>query len=560
MNKKIIFSFLFLLLISVNFLFAQSTTDTKNDLEKSTIEQESDSKTTETNDKVSNNKSEKKTLVTIEDIPNASEYFIADVIFLIDGKTQPYALANSLEISRKNIFYTKEELLDYHKDLSEKLESLRVLINTSIDLSFNEIDENQKIGVIFTINAKDAWSILALPAPKYSSNTGISFKIKYKDDNFLGSLEPFYIDFEFKQNKDLEEGKSRPTVNVGTSINYPFSLINYDWIWSLGFSAKVPLQSSEIYDFDVSTGLEFTIPLHNLVNLNLGTKFSMYRFDKDGDNILYYGDELYWKNNFFLNLPITIYDFDYWGKLIYSPSLSLSVNWDMDGIQNTDLMGPYLSFGQSLSMGRTNWVGDFRNGFSTSISNSWGYNIKTDSMSTGVSVCQKGYYTPLSWFGLSTKLGWFYDFERETTGKFIGNINNQGGHIRGIQDHRIKTESAFYFSFDLPIRIIHFDAVKIFNNNWFFSSFGFDLHASPFVDIMLTHDNKTDTWYNPKDGWYAGGLEFIAYPHRWRSFQVRGSIGWDLSEVVAQKKFYGVPAIRDGQRIYEIFIGFGLEY
>ena len=223
-------------------------------------------------------------------------------------------------------------------------------------------------------------------------------------------------------------------------------------------------------------------------------------------------------------------------------------------------MGPYLSFGHSLSMGRTNWVGDFRNGFSTSISNSWGYNIKTDSMSTGVSVCQKGYYTPLSWFGLSTKLGWFYDFERETTGKFIGSINNQGGHIRGIQDHRIKTESAFYFSFDLPIRIIHFDAVKIFNNNWFFSSFGFDLHASPFVDIMLTHDNKTDTWYNPKDGWYAGGLEFIAYPHRWRSFQVRGSIGWDLSEVVAQKKFYGVPAIRDGQRIYEIFIGFGLEY
>ena len=77
---------------------------------------------------------------------------------------------------------------------------------------------------------------------------------------------------------------------------------------------------------------------------------------------------------------------------------------------------------------------------------------------------------------------------------------------------------------------------------------------------MLTHDPKTDRWYDFRDGWYGGGLQIIAHPHKWRSYQVRACVGFDLSEVFAQKRLYGVPAKRDGQRIYEMSLGFGLEY
>ena len=87
-----------------------------------------------------------------------------------------------------------------------------------------------------------------------------------------------------------------------------------------------------------------------------------------------------------------------------------------------------------------------------------------------------------------------------------------------------------------------------------------DVQFSPFRDIALVHDKKTNRYYHPADGWYAGGLEMIVYPEKMRSIYVRASLGVDLAELKNLSGFKGGQARRDGESITEIFIGIGLHY
>ena len=484
---------------------------------------------------------------------------ISEFLFDITGQTQPYAITKNLDLTEQPEYYTPSEFEFYIKDLNQQLKNLRVMVDTDITVEY-ERTETGFIDARVTIHGRDTWNILVLPGPKYNSNTGVSLKLKYKDENFLGSLEPFYVDFVFAQNKDLEEGISRPGIDVATSVTYPFFWKNLNWDLDLSLDANLPFRKSETYEFNVTTGLGTSIPIKDILSFDFGTKFGMHRFDRDDDNNIYVGDEMYWNNQFYLNVPITIYDFDYWGELEYTPNVSININWDMDKIVNEDLKGPSLSFGHSVSFGRVDWLGNNRQGVSTSLNNSFGYNFNTKKLTMNLSTSLKGYYAPLEWLGITAKAGWFYNFYKYDNTSFTGDVDSAGGDIRGILDYRIKTESALYFGFDLPVTVLHFDAEKIFNGNKILSIFGFDLQLSPFFDFMLTHDPKTDRWYDFRDGWYGGGLQIIAHPHKWRSYQVRACVGFDLSEVFAQKRLYGVPAKRDGQRIYEMSLGFGLEY
>lgn len=484
---------------------------------------------------------------------------VSEIHYDIKGQTQPYAISKNLDLTDQPEFYTPVDFDYYITDLKQKLKNLRVMVDTDVTVEY----KGRQGDIVFadlTIHGKDTWNILVLPGPKYNSNTGISLKLKYKDENFLGSLEPFYIDFVFAQNKDLEAGVSRPGIDVATSISYPFLWKKLNWMLDLSFDAKIPLKRTETYKFNITSGLGTSLPVNDFLSFDFGTKFGMHRFDRDDDDNIYIGDEMYWNNEFYLNIPITIYDFDYWGKLKYTPNASINVNWDMDKITNEDLKGPSLSFGHSISFGRVDWFENNRQGVSTSLNNSFGYNFNTKKLTMNLSTGIKGYYTPVKWLGMSAKAGWFYNFYKYNNTQFTGDIDSAGSDVRGILDYRIKTESAFYFGFDLPVTVLHFDAEKIFNGNKILSIFGFDLQLSPFFDFMLTHDPKTDRWYDFRDGWYGGGLQVIALPHKWGSYQVRACVGFDLSEVFAQKKLFGVPAKRDGQRIYEMSLGFGLEY
>ena len=74
-----------------------------------------------------------------------------------------------------------------------------------------------------------------------------------------------------------------------------------------------------------------------------------------------------------MRLPVVLGTLDYFGNLVWSPSASVSVNADLDGIDHPDLKGPSYNWGHSVSLA-IDWFRNFRKGFSFDIGNSWSWN------------------------------------------------------------------------------------------------------------------------------------------------------------------------------------------
>ena len=87
--------------------------------------------------------------------------------------------------------------------------------------------------------------------------------------------------------------------------------------------------------------------------------------------------------------------------------------------------------------------------------------------------------------------------------------------------------------------------------------FNCELQISPFFDFALLRNKATGTNFYMNDGFYAGGLEFLVYPQKWRSLVVRASAGVDLGRLIMPARFFNKDW-RDEVSKYEIEIGVGL--
>ena len=104
----------------------------------------------------------------------------------------------------------------------------------------------------------------------------------------------------------------------------------------------------------------------------------------------------------------------------------------------------------------------------------------------------------------------------------------------------------FQAKFSIKFHPVVRDLIKYFN---------FDLQVSPFFDMSLGYNKITQKWFHPKDGFYAGGVEFLVYPLKWSSITVRASLGVDLKGASHEANF-----LEGISKNKEIFIGIGLHY
>jgi hypothetical protein len=285
--------------------------------------------------------------------------------------------------------------------------------------------------------------------------------------------------------------------------------------------------------------------------MHIGVKQGMSINDRDDDDKIV-DDRFFLTETAYVNLPYTLHEFEYVGKLQWTPEISINQNWNMNGIKDPDLTGPDFTVKHSLSLGRTDWIGNFRKGFNLSVSNEYVYDIYQKSgWEISVSGEAAGYATFFDRIGINSRITGFHDFFDEVE-------DDAGDKLRGILDSRITTNSMVTFNFDLPVRIMRVDFEEITGVSWT-RYISFDMHASPFFDMALTHDQVTDRYFSLKDGWYSGGLEIIVYPFKMRSIYARASVGFDLSEVAKSGKLTG-NATRDGESVHEYFVGIGLAY
>ena len=87
---------------------------------------------------------------------------------------------------------------------------------------------------------------------------------------------------------------------------------------------------------------------------------------------------------------------------------------------------------------------------------------------------------------------------------------------------------------------------------------GFELQISPFVDFSLTKNRVTGRSFDIKDSFICAGVEFIVYPLKFKSLQVRASAGFDIGRLLL--KNYIDTSWRPNVSPYELSIGFGLHY
>jgi len=484
------------------------------------------------------------------------------VEYNIKGLTKKFPLQLAVPIDKKTIFESEKAFLEYLRDTQQKLNNLRTLESSKIDYEYIEVKEDLTLAKI-VINTKDTWNIIALPFPKYDSNTGFVAKLKGKDYNFLGSMQVLNLDVSY-----ILDNSNKSYGSIGASFSYPFKMGPLNAKYT--FDTTLNIQKDNV-GFDLNNTLEASYNLNFIsfyFGIYQGFNLNKPRIDdekgkKEGENE-YEEDNLQNKpiydlyflyTKFFLYTPITIYNIPNVGKITYTPYIDFKGNWAFKELNERSKKGIVVTFDHSISLSKINWQGNFKHGFSLNLGNSYSYNFfLKEKPKIELDGTLKGYYSFWGYVGLYSRLDAFYIFSQRTS-------QRAGESLRGILNNRIETDTAISLNIDIPIKIYNFDFNKITGVEWT-RYVGFELFISLFFDMALVHDSVSDRYFHPKDGWYSGGIEAILYPHKMRSIYFRVSVGFDLTELknVAGLNKIGGIAKRDEKPISEIFIGIGLHY
>ena len=490
---------------------------------------------------------------------HASSYRISDITYSIAGRTNAKLLERNIPVDKLTVFPDETALLKYIEDYKQQLYNTRFFEEVDLDYTVSAPDQNDLCTVSLSSSLKDSFHLLALPYFKYDSNDGAVFKIKIKDTNFLGTLNPLNSDINFQLKQDSTTDELDNILGVALSYDYPFSLFNYNAAWTNNDSVSYTFGKSTP-EWDLNTGLTLSIPLKRC-SLDFSLSQGFYR-DFDYTK---YGDETYFKNSTSVSLPIVIQHIDNWGDVKYTPSVSATVNWDSDGInpENSDLSSPSFSIGQSITTSRINWKNNFRTGISITTSQAYTYNLQTATFAPKFSAEFLG-FKGFKYAGICTDI---YVFS------YINSDEKIGSRLRGVRDdqyfsessgkssvYACRTPAALVVNLDLPIHLFttHWTEWPITKNFSFMKYFDFECQVSPFLDFALDTNYATGRIFNYKDGFYCAGMEVILFPAKWSSIQVRASFGIDVGRYVLSK--WIDTSWRDTVSKYEFSFGVGLYY
>ncbi len=496
---------------------------------------------------------------------NKTDYSIEGCGHWIFGKTQEYALVTQVPIDTKRVFEDQAAFDAYILDLEKKLKNLRAFETIEITYELEPVDENLFL-VNLLISVKDSFHLFAIPGPKYDSNTGLTFKLKIKDSNFLGSLNTLSSDFYILIPTSESDGKSTE-FGFNIDADYPFKAGIFDalWINDLGLSYTI---GDSLPEWNARTGIRLTLPFEK-------TALIFETNQRFVNNFMYeaFDDNLYFVNDFKFSLPLTIANVNYFGKLTYTPYTITSINWDFNYISelNSDLSSPITTIGHKFSFGRTDWSQNLRTGFELTLDNFYTYNFQRKrfypelelemSAYKKIDLFEDSYF--FRNFGIAANTIAFTYLFNPKKDKFIANDGNPiGKYLRGIRDSQdykgtnisaLNPTSAFILNLDLPFHIFTTNFTKSF-----LRYFNFDLQLSPFVDMALCYNKVTQSFCSFKDGFYSGGLEVIVYPLKWSGITIRGSVGLDLGRQFLKDHIN--MDWRENTSKKEFSIGFGLHY
>ena len=492
-------------------------------------------------------------------------YKIENVEYELTGLTRENSLKSKIPVDTTTVFPSERELEEYINDLQKRIVNNRIFDSASVEITTIEPSENYtKVSIL--IKTDYTWNIIALPYPSFDSNSGFKLKLKIKDYNFLGSMETF--DLTGNYIFDTEEKKHE--FDLSFDIPFPtFNFISFNASFKMDFEIGYTYGDSSP-SFDLGQSLDFTKQFNEIIGVNLSLGNTFY-IDPEYED---YGDKFYLKDNISVSFPVKLAEIKNFGDVLWTPSGSFTVKWDFDafknigccGLTHKDLFGPEFSFGHSISAGRVNWEGNFRNGFNVSIAQTYDYNCYTDSLLPYFNFNSKLYKKFSDVVALASAQQFYINVN--------GNNSEKGGELRGVRNSYFNSSSALILNFDLPIRLFQTDWVSFFNwfgLDWKWTRYvDFEFQFSPFLDVALCKNSSTGTQFLIEDGFYSCGFEMLVYPKKMKSITGRVSLGIDAVKFLDKvgNKISIVDKVtnrvfntdwRYGS-MWELFIGIGLFY
>ena len=475
---------------------------------------------------------------------------IRSVTIQASGGTKESALRKHIGIKEGMSFKDRAALDEFIASQKQKLVNSRLFDKVEI-----VTDEADGGNVDITIQTVDTGHLMFVPYYKYSSNDGHTVKVKLKDDNFLGLMSEFSADV-FAQ-YEIKEGQDNDIV-AGGSLQYklPFRLGPIQASWNNDHFFKHAFIRSEP-EWDLNTGFSFALPFENFslcLDLSQG-------FVRNADYKVF-DDELYFVENARLSVPIILERFKKAGNLVYTPAAEFDWKWNKKGINDADedLLSPRLVFSHGIKLGQVNWVGNFRKGFEAEIQQSAAYNFQAKMFQPGVKIQAKA-FAAWKYAAINSRLTVFAERER-----FI----RYGESLRGVPDEQYfagfahtpngyaaKSAAAIILNLDFPIKLM-----SLYLENWgmrFLKSFNMEIQIVPFIDVALAANRSTRRVFDPRDGFYCAGVEFLMFPYKWKSVQIRASAGFDIGRLLL-KDWIDTSWRDEDSSKFEITFGIGLFY
>lgn len=458
-----------------------------------------------------------------EEIARKVFYKIVTVSYDAQGVTKESALSRNVEIEEGKKFESREDLEAYILDIKQKLINARLFETAEVEYTL--ADEDGDIPVAINVVTVDSRHFLLLPYPKYDSNEGFELKLKFKDANFLGTMSEMEADafFRFEQ----KDGQENDFVLGGTfGYDLPFTLGKVEASWNNDLSFEYAFVRGEP-EWNFQSGFTFVLPFENIalrLDLTQGTTRDL--------DYKKFNDELFFTERAKFSVPIRLDTIPGIGDIVYTPAAEIVYNWDSDGIDilDEDLVSPKLTFSHGISAGRVNWYGNFRKGFSADIFQSAAYNFQLNEFQPGIELRAEAFF---AWnrAALASRLTLFAEFD---------SYRRYGHLLRGIPDdqyfstqtgmddvYACKSASALILNLDVPIKIFS----TRFEKGWL-KNFNFEMQISPFIDVALAQNRITGRAFSPLDGFYTCGVEILVFPEKWKSVQLRASVGFDMSRIL----------------------------
>lgn len=396
----------------------------------------------------------------------------------IDGTTKKKYLLGEI-----NLFEGKE-FTDYNSMKYYLDESTQDLINMRVfELAEYEVEKSgsTELSDEYTVllRVRDTWNIYPIPYPKYDSNTGFRLGLKFFYFNAFGSLTDFQIFTGINLNKNLT--KDRWEVS---RWNFTPTLSGIN-LWEKDFSISLNQSFSTIQKYDSAIlQQEFTVYTSSV---NISTKFFL-PLD------FYYKIE----PSLSFNYGIKELKVDNYGSAL--PLYGTNIEYEFSNF----------TFNHEFGYDCLDWIGNFREGFSTQISNSLtaSYDLENDmTFKTDIGIDAKFFWIINKHFNFSTQINGVYSYHNEMTG--LGSL------LRGVIDNYMYGYLGAFMSVDLNISVIDWDGVG-------------EIQVRPFFEIGAV--NKRHESFNLKDDFaYTTGADFVLYLDKLNSMQARATFAIDLS-------------------------------